>query len=183
MTTLLTVGVDTKVCPGCDSKKFKTIELVDKDFGKRNKLLPREISDIAEDGLFQIHVCVECGFKLITNPYKASTSQLRTALLSHNIRLIKTCGQEELDDLIADLVPMLSKEEAARICGETLDEQKLSFMSVLNDYLEDCKLEDLVDAYNTLSCEDVEEAFFPQPSDNEDLPKDPLKFNEVVADD
>lgn len=183
MTTTMSIDPCISICPACSAKHFKSIELIDKSFGKRNNLLPGTASDISDDGIFQIQVCTACGFKMIANPFRASTSQLRALLLSHHIKQMEHCTQEDLNDMIIDLEPMLPKDLSGKLSGDTLEEQKLMFLYVLNDYLEDCKVEDLVDTYNALATEQLEEAFTPNAHGVEEPPKEQLKSEEVLADD
>ena len=186
---------DSKICPRCNEDEVVRIDIIDKNFAKNNGLTSTEAIDISDDCTFSIDVCKACGFKWVFNDGVASTSQLKSMLLSSLISTICTCEISALKVMIDDLdrvsgIPANRKNELYIAPSEkNADAERLTLLELVSEYLESCDLDTLVEMYNNefgASDYDVSEAI--NPNDNDELTNRAtsgisVSVNEVIIDD
>lgn len=179
-------------CPRCgDDDGLMSLEIRDPRYVQANSLTPSLAADISEDGVFDFLACINCGFKWVHNEECASTSQIRAALLSHYISTIHECTVQELDDIISDLfhIGAIKNDVYGTFTVTTGPNYgvRLDVLRVISNYLQECDVNALVDAYNTVYSEvDLNEAFYPNDRDDQvDLEETgrALSVGQVLADD
>ena len=181
MSVALTMENESLRCPLCgQSRTMKSIELWDRSYVSRNKISPQEADLICEDGVFEVQVCIHCGFKYMKNPGKAAASQLYGALMNYFITKIHTADPEDMDALEAEFYTVSGKKY---VSSADLPAMKLRLIKNVNDYFRDCPIDDLVEAYNSLAVSQIEEAHGSIIKDEEIAIKKPLKTMEVLGDD
>lgn len=167
MSVVMHLATENVICPACGHSTIKHIELWDKEFGKRNDL-PMILSDvISDDGLFELQVCTTCGFKWIRNSGVASTSQVKSRLMSFYIEKFSSCDMKELRTYINDL---------AAVAGSSLlkvdkdgDALRLALLGAVDKHLSDCGVPDLVEIYNSVFKSTIEDLVDPDVQEREIL--------------
>lgn len=153
-------------CPRCGDDNINPIMISDPNFGQKNGLPKSAAIDVNEDGEFIIHCCLECGFSWLKNEGVASTSQLRSMLLSYFIDTIADCDLKDLEATIDELdamggIPKNGREKFMLSSRGDNDDVRLEVLKAINSYLNTCDVDSLVESFNNLFAEDVTEACAP----------------------
>lgn len=195
MSVIMELSEYSMICPRCgDDTSIESIEIRDPGYGKRNGLPKSASLDVSEDGVFDVIVCTECGFKWIANDGMASTSQLKALMLSHFIHTIRDCSTRDLEAHIDDLMNVggVPNEERMNLVFETndVDSVRLALLACIERYVDTCDVDTLVELYNDTYNGEVSEAC--EPTDTDGTYDDvytrmdkgvPIKAQEVLCDD
>jgi hypothetical protein len=179
----------TILCPVCDSLTLRPLEIVDREYASRNKLTDAQATDIAEDGLFEFMACTACGYKYVDNGCTASSSQIKALLLGFFIdRITAMSTVDEIVALEHELIACDIKI-GPYPSPASLDVSKaaLFLLKCVNDWIDTCDLDSLLDVYNEHASEDIcdvsETEILLKESDPLKDPNPPLKESLVLVDD
>lgn len=163
MSVIMELAESSMICPRCgDDTSMHGFTIEDPNYGKRNGLPKAVVLDISETGSFDIIACSECGFKWIANEGMASTSQLKSLLISHFIHTLRECSKLELEQHIDDLsnvggIP--TNEQANLVFGDNdIEVIRFTLLACIERYIDSCDVDTLVELYNDTYNGDVSEA-------------------------